>query len=117
MKDHHHKTWSEATGLPEVFARLDKLPTGRDFPDGFPEPIRFDPARKRHVYRGLMPNISYTFLHRLSQDIGYITALDELYVASSAAIVRARGTQRSLPWLFVVSCLIALAVITWVMFH
>jgi hypothetical protein len=59
------------------------LPQGLEFAEGFFEPIRYDPARRALVYRGLMASGSYADLRRLSKDLAYLTSLDELYVATS----------------------------------
>ena len=79
MHTHRHVTWANAAGLPEVSARLDRLPNGIPFSDNFPEPIRFDPTRKRLLYRGFMSSVSYRYLHGLSTDPAYVSALDLLF--------------------------------------
>jgi len=83
MHTHHYKTWGEAAGQPETSARLARLPEGLSFPDDFPEPIRYDAQRQRLVYRGFMASASYRFLHELSGDSDYVTALDVLFEASA----------------------------------
>src|SRR5690242_6979736 len=80
---HRYKTWAEAAGLPETGARLDRLPAGLQIPEDFPEPIRYDPARKLLVYRGFMSSTSYRFLHSLSADRAFIEALDGLFMGTA----------------------------------
>jgi hypothetical protein len=113
MPAHRHKTWGEASGLPETCARLDRLPEGLTFPDDFPEPIRFDPARKRLVYRGFMSSASYRFLHALSMQSTYVTALDELYLASAYVLARQKRRLRVWPWLLGAISLATLAALLW----
>src|SRR5438128_1455530 len=75
---HRHKTWQEAAGQRETAARLERLPDGLDFPEGFPEPIAYDALRQLLVYRGLMTHDSYAYLRLLSVDPAYLAALDQL---------------------------------------
>src|SRR5438128_1642419 len=51
---HRYKTWQEAAGQRETAVKLERLPPGLDFPEGFPEPIAYDAVRRLLVYRGLM---------------------------------------------------------------
>src|SRR5690349_1073273 len=95
---HRYKTWAEAAGLPETAARLERLPAGVRLPDDFPEPIRFDPARKLLIYRGFMSSTSYRFLHGLSADLAFMDALDRLFMSSAYACA---GGRRLWPWLLV----------------
>jgi len=113
MDEHHYKSWAEAAGLPETSARLTRLPPGLNFPDDFPEPIHFDAARKRLIYRGFMASASYRFLHALSADPDYITALDQLYQGSSYALKPRPGIQRGWLWLILVAGLLALVAVVW----
>ena len=86
------KTWSQAAGLPETAARLEALPPGLDFPADFPEPIRYDAARRLLVYRGFMASASYQFLRGRSADLAYLAALDVLFRDSAYALSpRRRG--------------------------
>src|SRR5215813_301361 len=103
MDEDRYKSWAEAVGLPETSARLSRLPPGLDFPDDFPEPIRFDAARKRLIYRGFMASASYRFLHALSADPGYVAALDQLYRDSSYALKPRSGIRRAWLWLVLVA--------------
>jgi hypothetical protein len=95
---HRYKTWAEAAGLPETGARLERLPAGVHIPDDFPEPIRYDPARKLLVYRGFMSSTSYRFLHGLSGDRAYVEALDGLFMGTAYA---GTGGTRVWPWVLV----------------
>jgi len=113
MDEHRYKTWAEAAGLPETSAWLRKLPPGLDFPDDFPEPIHFDTTRKRLVYRGFMASDSYRFLHALSADLDYITALDRLFQGSSYAQKPRRGIRRAWLWLMLATGLLATAALVW----
>jgi len=103
---HYYKTWAEAAGLPEISASLEKLPAGLAFPENFPEPIRFDPERKRLVYRGFMPSASYRFLHALNCDGNYLEALDQLFEDSASVMESNKGLARLWPWLVGVSTLL-----------
>jgi hypothetical protein len=113
MDEHRHKTWDEAAGLPEVSARLERLPEGLTFPDDFPEPIRFDPRRRRLAYRGFMTSNSYRYLHRRSRDPAYIAALDVLFQDSSCAAPGARPDRRARLWLLVGAGAAAAAAAGW----
>ena len=69
-------------GQRETAAKLERLPPGLDFPDGFPEPIAYDAPRRLLVYRGLMTHDSYAYLRLLSIDPAYLAALDQLRATS-----------------------------------
>jgi hypothetical protein len=79
------KAWQEAAGKKETAARLRRLPPGVTFGDELDEPIFFDAAHQLLCYRGFMFHASYTYLHKLSPDPEYETAIDQLYMASAAA--------------------------------
>jgi len=111
-----NKTWSQAAGLPETSARLEKLPEGLDFPEDFPEPIRFDPARKRLTYRGFMTSLSYRFLHSLSTEGTYIVVLDELFEESAYALDRRTGIAAVWPWFVGASALLGGLALVWTRF-
>lgn len=115
--EHHYKTWTEAAGLPETSARLESLPPDIEFPDDFPEPIRYDASRKRLVYRGFMTSVSYRFLHGLSPDSDYITALDYLFQASSYTLERPSRLATMMPWLLGASLVLVGMVFAWMRFH
>jgi hypothetical protein len=115
MHAHRHKTWEQATGLPETSARLDHQPEDLAFPDDFPEPIRFDPKRKRLVYRGFMTSTSYAYLRGRSHDLAYLTALDALYQDSAYTHPDAPPAGVAWLWLLVAAGMIALAVAFWVL--
>jgi hypothetical protein len=73
-----YKTWHEAAGKRETTAKLERLPPGLDFPEGFPEPMTYDALRQLLIYRGLMTHDSYAYLRLLSIDPAYLAALDQL---------------------------------------
>jgi hypothetical protein len=112
---HRHKTWAEAAGLPETAARLEKLPPGLQFPDDFPEPIRFDPGRKLLIYRGFMSSVSYRFLHDLSPDLAFLSALDVLFLASAYILAEPRSARWIWACLVGVVCLGGAAVTAWLL--
>jgi hypothetical protein len=107
MYEHHYKTWSEAAGLPEVSVPLAQLPAGLEIPEDFPEPISFDPQRKRLVYRGFMCAASFQFLQRLNPDWPYRDALYRLFMASANVLDRPRAGRRSLRWAVAAGSMIA----------
>ena len=100
---YRNKTWREAEGQKETAVRLDYLPAPLAFPETFPEPISYDPARKLLKYRGLMFSGSYTYLRKLSTDPAYLAALDQLFIGTSCP---ASGAGR---WLLVVAGVIVVA--------
>ncbi len=114
---YHFRTWAEAAGQPETSARLDRLPAGVTFPEPFPEPIRYDVARKRLTYRGFMASASYRYLQGLSVDPAYRTALDEIYLASSYILDRPGLAGRAWPWLVGLTGMIGAAFLAWRWFH
>ena len=117
MYAHRYKTWAEAAGLPETSARLERLPEGLELPEGLPEPIRFDPARQRLVYRGFMCSASYSFLRGLSTDTAYLLAVDELFQASSYTLDNGKGGARVWPWLLGTGCLGMTSAVAWMVFR
>jgi hypothetical protein len=117
MQTHHYKSWAEAAGLPETSARLGKLPDALRFPPNFPEPIRYDDRRKSLVYRGFMAAASYRFLHGLSTDSDYATALDALYEASADALEGLDRHHRLWVWLFCATSLAAAGLGIWRVWH
>jgi hypothetical protein len=110
---HRHKTWSEAAGLPETSARLDRLPKRVKFREDFPEPIHYDRQGRCLVYRGFMASASYRFLHSLSTDSDYLTALDQLYEASAYALPGPGKPRHLWVWLFWATALAAAALGVW----
>jgi hypothetical protein len=112
MAAHRHKTWAEAAGSPEFSARLDRPPAGLDFPADFPEPLRYDPARRRLAYRGFMCSASYRYLRGLSADPAYLAALDALFQASADALPGGRPRRRW-AWLAAAACLAGSAAAAW----
>ena len=117
MHTHHYKTWGEAAGLPETAARLDRLPADLDLADDFPEPIHFDPAGKKLVYRGFMSSSSYAFLRDRCKDLAYLRALDVLF-QQTARCRRPppRSSKRSWWWLAAVGVAV-MAAAAWTLLH
>src|SRR5262245_39981627 len=113
MQEHRHKTWAEAADLPETAVRLDRLPAGVEFPEDFPEPIRFDPRRNRLVYRGFMTSNSYRFLHAQSSDLAYLAALDALFLNSSYTMAGGSPRGRAWRWLLAAASVVAAAAAAW----
>jgi hypothetical protein len=112
MQAHHYKTWSEAAGMPETVAPLPRLPNGVKLSDDFPEPIRYDPDRKRLIYRGFMSSASYRFLHNLSTDPAYVAALDVLFQASAYVLDKPAG-GRLWRWLVAFGAVAAAIAAAW----
>jgi hypothetical protein len=100
------KAWQNAADQKEVCARLRQLPSGVAFGDEVGEPIYFDAARKLLLYRGFMCQASYNYLHKLSLDPEYEAAVDQIYMASSTALMD--GGRR---WRWLVLPILALGAI------
>ena len=81
-----HKTWDQAQGDRQTTAHLEALPSSLQFDDDFPEPIRYDVARRILIYRGFMSYGSFQYLQQLHSDSGYARALDELFRKSGGTI-------------------------------
>ena len=77
------KTWREAAQEREVSAPLAMLPSGIGLNDDFPEPMQYDANRRVLRYRGFMSNTSFQELQRLSNDLDYMRALEQLFTASA----------------------------------
>jgi hypothetical protein len=106
---HRYKTWREAAGEREIAVQLESLPPGIDFPEGFPEPIAYDAARKVLVYRGFMSHTSYTFLRQLSIDPAYTAALDQIRETSCQHYGQKGNTASSRPrWLWLLAAVLLL---------
>ncbi len=111
-------TWQQAQGRHETCAALEALPDKIEFPEDFPEPIRFDPANSRLIYRGFMSATSYRFLQKLSRDLAYMHAIEQLSMGSVGAIMGERPGRRPWFWPAVVACAIAIAgVVAWIKWH
>ena len=96
------KTWAVAEGQRESAARLAVLPPELDFREDFPEPIRYDEARRQLLYRGFMSYGSFHYLRQLSSDSGYAQALDDLFRSSSIQPVhRPRFRWWIAMWVFI----------------
>lgn len=76
-------TWEKAAGQREIFVPLHHFPPQLKFDDQFPEPIRYDAAKERLCYRGLMYHGSYSYLRNQCTDANYLIAIDQLYQLSS----------------------------------
>ena len=76
-------TWERAAGQREIFVPLHHFPAHLQFDANFPEPIRYDAAKERLCYRGLMYHGSYSFLRGQSTEANYLIAIDQLYLMSS----------------------------------
>lgn len=63
----------------EHFVTLSKLPEGLRFPADLAEKIRYDPERRRLVYRGAMSKAEFDRLCLLSDDWSYRRPLEELF--------------------------------------
>jgi hypothetical protein len=119
MSSHHYKTWAEAAGLPETYASLKRLPADLGLPDKFPEPIQYDPATKRLVYRGFMCSKSYAFLRECSRDLEFLEALDSLFEQTAAAMsARVRKPRNRIGrWLLAAAVAIGAVVLAWKLLH
>lgn len=93
-----YMTWSQAAGKMEVAAKLERLPEGVEFPEGFPEPIKWDAERKELMYRGFMTAMSFEFLRQLSTDLLYLAALNSVNIQSSGAIMGKPPARRGWVW-------------------
>jgi hypothetical protein len=80
-------------------------------PDDFPEPLRYDPAAKKLVYRGFMCSSSYAFLRTCCNDLNYLNALDSLFQQTAAALgsKRKKTQKKSWGWLLAVGAAVAAA--------
>ncbi len=107
------KTYQNAVDQKEASARLRQLPAGLVFGDEVGEPIYYDAARKVMLYRGFMCQASYNYLHKLSLDPEYEAAIDQLYMASSAALADGGRSWRWLALPILVLGLIATALAFW----
>ena len=107
------KVYQSAVDQKEVSARLRQLPAGVKFDDEVGEPMYFDAARKLLLYRGFMCQASYNFLHKLSLDPEYETAIDQLYMASSSALVDGGRRWRWLALPIITLSIIAAALALW----
>jgi hypothetical protein len=116
MSTHHYKTWGEAAGLPETAARMDRLPPDFQLSDDFPEPMHFDAAARRLVYRGFMSSCSYAFLRTCCKDLTYLRALDALFQETAAKCPhRPKAQKRSWRWLAALGVAVVAVVVWWMM--
>jgi len=91
-------TWAQAAEKVEISAKLEQLPAGMAFGEDFPEPIQYDAQRKLLVYRGFMTTLSYNYLRKLSRDLGYIAAIDEVNIKSTMAVYEQPAPRRGWLW-------------------
>jgi hypothetical protein len=119
MSAHHYKTWAEAAGLAETSAPLSRLPASLKLPENFPEPLRYDPAAKRLVYRGFMCSSSYTFLRGCCKDLEYLYAVDSLFQQTAAARSgKSQGPKKHIGrWLLAVVGVAGAALVAWWLIH
>jgi hypothetical protein len=78
------QAWQNAAGKPEVAAPLAQLPAGVAL-ERIDEPVYFDASRKLLLYRGFMCHGSYLYLRKLSTDLAYLAAVDQLFVLTASA--------------------------------
>lgn len=117
MPIHHYKTWEEAAGLPEIATPLWREPQGVDLSGPLPEPLRFDPQRRRLLYRGFMASSSYHYLRSLSTDAAYLAALDELYQGTADAVSDRRVAAWVWAWLMAAVSLVGSIILLWKLRH
>jgi hypothetical protein len=112
---HRGKTWQEAAGQRETAVKLEGLPPGLEFPEGFPEPIAYDAPRQLLIYRGLMTHDSYANLRLLSGDSAYLTAVDQLREATCQLYAQPALRRFSRRWWLslVLVLLLTVALATW----
>lgn len=108
------KTWLDQATQREVSAPLGALPANISFPEDFPEPIRYDAAGKRLLYRGFMPHATFVELQKLSNDFHYLRALEQLFAASAHVDEPASATTPTWWWLSGVGLVLLLSVVGWV---
>ncbi len=104
------RTWSDAEGQRESAVPLEILPAGVCFAEDFPEPIRFDAARKQLLYRGFMSYSSFCYLQQLHSDASYAKALDRLFQASTRT-PEERSLKRTSGWWLTVLAAAALGIV------
>jgi hypothetical protein len=80
----------------EYSVELLSLPDGVAFPGRLEDRVRFDPTRRRLIFQGFMTKCAYDELATLTDDAAYHRALEQLFVATSAA-VSAGPPQRRVP--------------------
>lgn len=100
-------TWEQAEGRLESATGLERLPAGLDFPADFPEPIRYDTAKKQLAYRGFMSAASFRYLQGLNSDPAYLHAIERLSGLSVRAIVSHSKPKRAWIWATLAACLCA----------
>lgn len=95
----------------ERFVRLGKLPSDfREFPADLRERIGYDPKTQRLWHRGFMSKTEYDRLFRLSGDLDYQRALQELF---TMAVDTPESSRHWLRWLLVAGLVIVGAVVAW----
>jgi len=106
------KAWQNAAGQKETGVRLGRLPSGLSLGDEVGEPIYYDVARKTLVYRGFMCQASYKYLRKLSLDLDYKTAIDQLYTGSAVD-----DSPRNWRWVVLAAVALAVAAGAWLVWH
>lgn len=67
----------------EHAVELQRLPEGVEFPPEIRERIRFDPVRRRLVFRGVMSKLEYDHLSQLHPALDYQASLEVLFRIST----------------------------------
>lgn len=98
----------------EHFVPLAQLPAGLTFPKQFADRISYDAARHRLVYHGVMRKPDYDALARLSGDLAYLDALQELFrVATCKTPPAPRWRKSALIGIGLVAAVVVLAGWLW----
>lgn len=71
--------------------RLARIPDGLVFPEIIRDRIHYDAASRRLEFRGCMSKCEYDRLAKLSPDLEYHRALDDLFVEASFQSTRSLG--------------------------
>jgi hypothetical protein len=105
------KTWLAAVGEHEVSTILERLPSGVQFDENFPEPIRYDATKRTLHYRGFMPHYSFVELQKLSNELDYLQALERLFAESANPTV---PTSKINTWLLLTpAAILSLLIVGW----
>jgi hypothetical protein len=107
------RTWDACAGLPECEVPLAQLDSAVCFDDDYPEPIRYDAARRVLRYRGTMSHASFVRLHSLSRDRDYLRAMEQLFVASAPPLPVQSLVGSPLTWLGLAAVAVVIAAAAW----